>query len=181
MQAPIQKDNKKKPFRLRDGVRIFALALVAAFLLTQFVVNSTLVEGSSMANTLHSGDRLIVFKLGSRIDQLTRGDIVVFRAPEEEKFYIKRVIAFPNEFVQIEDGLVYINGLRLEESYISTSYTHTSGPKEWYLHEGEVFVLGDNRQKGASRDSRVFGPIQANRIEGHAVFRYFPLDQMGGL
>lgn len=169
----------KKEFRLIDGLKIFFLALMVAFLTTQFVMNSTLVEGSSMADTLHSGDRLLVMKLGTSINRLKRGDIVVFDAPGEEKLYIKRVIAFPNEYVQIEDGLVYINGKRLDEPYISTAYTYTSGPKEWYIQEGELFVLGDNRQRGASKDSRVFGPIKAEALEGHAIFRYFPLDHMG--
>ena len=67
----------KKEFRLIDGLKIFFLALMVAFLITQFVMNSTLVEGSSMADTLHSGDRLLVMKLGTSINRLKRGDIVV--------------------------------------------------------------------------------------------------------
>lgn len=172
-------EDRRKEFHLIDGLKIFFMALIIAFFITQFVMNSTLVEGSSMADTLHSGDRLLVMKLGASINQLQRGDIIVFDAPGEDKLYIKRVIAFPNEFVQIEDGLVYINGKRLDEPYISTAYTYTSGPKEWYVQEGELFVLGDNRQRGASKDSRVFGPIKGKSLEGHAVFRYYPLDKMG--
>lgn len=165
-----------------DWLKVIGSAIVIAFFISTFIVSSTVVEGRSMQNTLHNGDRLFVMKLGSSLSDLKRGEIVVFHAPDAKNMdYIKRIVALPGEYVQIENGLVYVNGKRLEENYINTTYTHTGDQKEWVVGEKQIFVLGDNRQKGASKDSRVFGPIDASRIIGHAAFRYYPFTAMGGL
>lgn len=168
--------------RLWDWLRILILAVVIAVMITTFVFNATLVEGNSMNETLHDQDRLFVYKFLIDADDLKRGDIVVFRAPDDrEKDYIKRVIGLPNEFVQIIDGRVYVNGERVLENYINTEYTHTEGNSEWYLADDEIFVLGDNRIDGESKDSRVLGPIHSSDIVGVAVFRFYPWSQAGSL
>lgn len=173
---------ENKSFGFSDLAKIVVSAIVIAFLITQFVMNATVVEGSSMMDTLHNHDRLFVWKLGVGTKSLKRGDIVVFRAPDDPgKDYIKRVVGLPGEFVQIKDGRVYINGDRLEEPYINVEYTHVGKTHEWYVGEDQIFVLGDNRKEGASRDSRVFGPISGDRLVGMAVFRFYPFDAFGGL
>lgn len=174
-----EKKIKKKKFGPVLLLKILAIALLLAFLITKFLVSSTRVEGSSMLDTLHSGDRLLVFKPGSDVDSLERGDIIVFRPPGENRFYIKRVIGLPNEYIQIDNGSVFVNGKRLEEDYANSSYTYTGDKTEWFIGEGEVFVLGDNRKEGASKDSRIFGPIKGKSIEGHASFRYYPFNSIG--
>ncbi len=174
-----EKKLKQRKFGPVLLLKILAIALLVAFLITKFLVSSTRVEGSSMMETLHSGDRLLVFKPGSDVDSLERGDIIVFRPPGESRFYIKRVIGLPNEYVQIDNGSVFINGKRLEEDYVNSAYTYTGDKTEWYIGQGQVFVLGDNRKEGASKDSRVFGPINGNTIEGHAGFRYYPFRSIG--
>lgn len=167
-------------FDLKDWLKVIGVAVVIAFLITRFVVSTTLVDGSSMQETLHDGDKLVVLRFGLSPKELRRGDIIVFHAPDGSgKDYIKRVVGFPNEYVEIEDGLVYINGKRLEERYINTAYTHTHGDSHWYVQEGELFVLGDNRLEGASKDSRVFGPIRAQSVIGKTVFRYYPFSKAG--
>ncbi len=173
------KKTKQRKFGPVLLLKILASALLVAFLITKFLVSATRVEGSSMLDTLHSGDRLLVFKPGSDVDNLERGDIIVFRPPGENRFYIKRVIGLPNEYVQIDNGSVFVNGKRLEEDYVNSDYTYTGDKAEWLIGEGEVFVLGDNRKEGASKDSRVFGPIKGNTIEGHASFRYYPFGSIG--
>lgn len=172
---------KKKHAEARSGIKIILSALVIAFLITRFLISSTVVEGNSMLESLHQGDRLFVLKQGIAIKDLKRGDIIVFHAPDENRDYIKRIIAFPHEYVQIDKGLVYINGKRLEEPYISSDFTHCKEESEWLLGEGELFVMGDNRQEGASKDSRNFGPVKQDAIVGKAVFRYYPFDDFGGI
>lgn len=185
MKASSQKNIMEpgaKSMELLDWVKTILGAIVIAFLLTQFVFSATTVKGRSMEDTLHNNDQLFVWKLGVDGEGLSRGDIIVFHAPDANKEdYIKRVIAFPHEYVQIKDGLVYINGERLEEPYINTAYTHTLLTTEWYVGEGEVFVLGDNRMEGASRDSRIFGPIAFDSIVGRAFFRFYPWSDLGGI
>lgn len=180
-KKPGRKSRASWNFQWKILTRIFFAALLIAFLITHFLLSSTRVEGRSMAPTLQEGDRLFVDKMGTQISALHRGDIIVFRSPDENKDYIKRIIAFPQEYVQIDEGLVYINGKRLDEPYIDSAYTHTSDHKEWYVGEDQVFVLGDNRAEGASRDSRAFGPIERSALKGHAFFRYLPIGRMGGM
>lgn len=96
--------------------------------------------------------------------------------------YIKRVIGLPGEHVQIKDGSVYINGEKLQEDYLQ-SYVVTTGLEGLFVDlivpENTVYVLGDNR--GESTDSRRFGCIPLEKIESKAVFRFWPMDNIGGL
>lgn len=161
---------------------IFLIAIVISFGISHFLLSPTVVEGHSMENTLHNQDRVLVWKLGVSVDSLKHGDIIVFHSPDDpSRDYIKRVIALPHEYVEIENGDVYVNGKRCEEDYINTKETEAVGATAWSVGENEVFVLGDNRNPGASRDSRYFGPIAADSIIGKAVFRFFPFQNMGGL
>ena len=96
--------------------------------------------------------------------------------------YIKRVIGLPNEQVQIKDGGVYINGEKLQEDYLQ-DYVVTTDLEGVFVDlivpENTVYVLGDNRTE--STDSRRFGCIPLERIESKAVFRFWPMDKIGGL
>lgn len=163
----------------REFLRIFLIAALIAFLISTFVISTAVVDGQSMADTLQDGDRVLVLKFHQSVDTLKRGDIIVFRAPDDDKDYIKRVVGLPNEYIEIENGLVYINGDRLNEDYINTAYTGTSGDLSWFVPEGSVFVLGDNRKREASRDSRVFGSVASEALIGRAVLRYYPLSRYG--
>ena len=167
---------------LWSGIKMIGVALLIAFFVTRFVLSATVVEGISMHETLQDQDRLLVLKLGISASRVKRGDIVVFRAPDApDRNYVKRVIGLPNEFVQIEGGRVYINGERLPEDYINTEYTRTSDATVWVVGENELFVLGDNRREGESKDSRIFGPISGDSLVGWAFFRFYPWSAMGGL
>ena len=96
--------------------------------------------------------------------------------------YIKRVIGLPGEHVQIKDGSVYINDQKLEENYLQ-DYVVTSDLDGLYIDivvpENTVYVLGDNR--GESTDSRRFGCKKKKKIESKAVFRFWPLNKLGGI
>jgi signal peptidase I len=131
--------------------------------------------------TLTDGDNLIVDKLSYRFKDPERYDIIVFPYQYQEKtYYIKRIIGMPGETVQIKDGMVYIDGEMLQESYGKEVMEYAgvaSEPVE--LGSDEYFVLGDNRNNSSdSRDPSV-GNVNRDQIIGKAFIRIWPLNQFG--
>lgn len=159
-----------------------ALICTAGFLLAHFVVQRTVVRGSSMAPTLLDGDNLIVDRTVSGGKRLKRYDVVVFTyLYRPETYFIKRIIGLPGETVQIKDnGSIYINGRKLSENY-GNAVIEDPGTARYPLKlgEGEYFVLGDNRNN--SEDSRFLdvGPIKSSQIVGKVLFRFFPPGRFG--
>lgn len=176
------KDNKERN-EIMDWLKSIGSAIVIAILIKAFVFNTTYVLGNSMYPTLHERDRLFAVKIPLYFSGPHRGDVIVLEAPDNvNKDYIKRVIGLEGDKVEIKDGRVYVNDNLLEEDYIDkNSYTHTYEEKSWMVPKGEVFVLGDNREEGASKDSRYFGCISLDSIKGITGFRYFPFDNRFGL
>ncbi|HHW30529.1 MAG TPA: signal peptidase I [Clostridiaceae bacterium] len=186
---------------LFQWIEAILVAVIIALLIRGFIFEPVLVQGDSMNNTLSSNERLIVYKLGYYFSEPKRGDIIVLQYQKgaveyipflknftfikkmlpgiNEVDFIKRVIAVPGDVVDIKDGFVYINNEKLDEPY-ALGYTDSYGLKvPFVVEEGEVFVLGDNRQN--SRDSRQIGMIKYDRIKGKAVYRIWPLNNMGVL
>ena len=153
-------------------------AIVIALLVNLFLAQSTLVLGQSMEPNLHQDQRLIMEKVGYHWHGPRRGDIVVLRDPTGGPIpLIKRVVGLPGERVSLAGGRVYIDGDALNETYL---HRQTAGDgRSWVVPPLQVFVLGDNREN--SKDSRYFGPVPIDTIIGHAIFRYWPLGQVGGL
>jgi signal peptidase I len=114
---------------------------------------------------------------------IDRGDLVVFTRPPDEPDttvddLIKRVVALPGETVEGRDGRVVVDGRPLAERYLRPGVTTAPfGPVT--VPDGMIFVMGDNR--GDSRDSRVFGPIEVSSVVGRAFVRIWPLDALGTL
>jgi signal peptidase I len=151
-------------------------AIVIAVLINLFLAQATRVYGSSMEPNLHTDQRLVVEKVSYRLHGPRRGDVVVLRMPEHgPELLIKRIVALPGETIDIRHGTVYIDQQALEEPYLIRSTDSTFAPTT--VPEGDVFVLGDNR--GASNDSRVFGPVPIDRIVGRAWISYWPLEFLG--
>lgn len=151
------------------------------FLFVQFVGQRTHVNGDSMNVTLEDGDNLIVDKLSYRFKDPERFDIIVFPYQYQEKtYYIKRIIGMPGESVQIIDGMVYIDGEMLDESYGKEVMEYAGVASETIeLGEDEYFVLGDNRNNSSdSRDPSV-GNIHEDQIIGKAFLRIWPLNKFG--
>ena len=130
-----------------------------------------------MDPTFHDGEYLIVDELSYRFTEPERGDVIIFRYPENpSKFFIKRIIGLPGETVSIDRGSITINnpehpqGFVLDESYLSVE---TKGVEFTTLSGTEYFVLGDNRP--ASSDSRIWGPLEEDLIVGKALLRLFPV------
>ena len=158
-----------------------AIVVGITFLIIHFVGQRTYVSGSSMENTLSDGDNLIVDKITYRFSDPKRYDIIVFPYQyEENTYFIKRIIGLPGETVQIVDGIIYIDGEALQESY-GREVMKNSGlaADPVTLGEDEYFVLGDNRNDSTdSRDPSV-AKIPRDRIIGRAWVRIWPLSKIG--
>ncbi|MHB0877430.1 MAG: signal peptidase I [Anaerolineae bacterium] len=157
----------------QDTLETLLLAAVL-FVAVRLTLQNTRVDGHSMEPTLHDGQYLMVNKLAYRFGEPHRGDIIVFRSPQDgDKALIKRVIAVPGDEVQIADGAVFINGAAISEPYLSPEATMVGSWGPLTLGEGEYLALGDNRNN--SNDSRSFGPVTDSMIIGKAWFSIWPL------
>ena len=178
---------------LIEWLLVAVVALGLALLLQIFLVQAFSIPSRSMEPTLAVGDRVIVFKLGYRLHDINRGDVVVFSNPDqtgEEDDLIKRVIAVGGETFEMRDGHVHIDGLRLEEPYLQAAgssfakqpipgCTNPAEPGRCEVPEGHILVLGDNRQ--FSRDGRYFGPVDVDTVVGRAFMKYWPPGDIGGV
>jgi signal peptidase I len=169
---------------LREFFEVIVLAVILYFGIS-FAVQAVHVEGLSMFATLNDNDYLIADKIDYRFHPPQRGDIIILRPPtDNSKDFIKRVIALPGERLLIRDGIVYINGRKLDEPYLPEAWTTfnnwpTNGSDGQVMGPNEYFVMGDNRNR--SQDSRIFGPITRDRIDGRAWFRIWPLSSFGDI
>jgi signal peptidase I len=135
------------------------------------------VDGYSMEPTLHDGEFVIVNKLAYRFGHPEHGDVIVFRYPRDpQQEYIKRVIGLPGDRVRIVNGEMYINDQRVDEPYVASAPRYQS---EWSVPDGNVFVLGDNRNN--SSDSHNWGPVPLENVIGRALFVYWPPQSWGAL
>lgn len=179
------KEEKKQQKGMPLLVELFLYIAIVAFCLfaiPKYVIERTIVDGSSMLNTLEDEDNLIVEKVSYHFGDPKRFDIIVFYpyGREEKDYFIKRVIGMPGETIQIIGDDIYIDGEILEENYGKDSMI-ASGIAEQplKLDDNEYFVLGDNRNY--SRDSRYedVGPVKRDLIEGRALIRIYPFDSFG--
>ena len=128
------------------------------------------VDGFSMNPTLQDGEYILVNKLAYKTGEPVRGDIVVFMFPmNPQEDLIKRVIGLPGESISVHGGIVTINGAVLNEPYIAAAPNYDG---EWTVPEGQLFVLGDNRND--SRDSHQWGLLPIENVIGRAVLIYWP-------
>lgn len=166
--------------------------IVLLFVIFSAMLGGFQIEQNSMDPTFHPGQRVIVSKLGGLLPSWFvgtaraaesdgqavfaphRGQIVVFRSlTTADETLIKRVIAVPGDRLELHDGMVFVNGVQQNESYIHGQVTTCQNYCEpLTLGAGHYFMMGDNR--GISLDSRSFGPVPADNIVGQVVLRYWP-------
>ena len=167
---------------LRELVEVIVLAVILYFGIS-FAVQAVHVEGLSMWATLDDNDYLIANKIDYRLHAPQRGDIIILRPPSSNSTdFIKRIIALPGERILISHGIVYINGHKLDEPYLPEAWTQLDtwgGPDGTVVPPNDYFVMGDNRNR--SQDSRIFGFIGRDRIDGRAWFRIWPLNHFGNI
>ncbi len=168
-----------------DWVEIFVVTISAVLLIFTFIVRIAYVDGPSMNNTLHDGEALVVSNLFYTPKQ---GDIVVFQDPDSsvKGGVVKRVIAKEGQVVDIDfdSWEVYVDGELIDEPYVN----RVDAPMRSYdvsfpitVPEGEVFVMGDNRNQ--SNDSRAsdIGCVDTRFIFGKVLFRITPLSRFGAV
>jgi signal peptidase I len=174
--------------RAADWIMVAAGAVLVALIIRTFLVQAFWIPSASMRPTLQEGNRVLVNKMADDLDDLHRGDVIVFERPDEGPVgshpedeitdLIKRVVGLPGDVLESRDGAVYVDDERLDEPYLAPG-TLTDHLDRIEVPDGSVFVMGDNR--GNSHDSRAFGPIDEGSIVGRAFARFFPLDDIGGL
>lgn len=166
-----------------ENVKAIAIALVAAFLIRVFIAEPRYIPSDSMFPTLEVGDRIVVEKVSYYFHSPEPKEIIVFHPPEllqnfgydEDQAFIKRVIADSQDMIAVREGEVYVNGMRLSESYIKEEPAYQLPPIT--VPKNQLFVLGDNRNN--SNDSHVWGFLPQNKVIGRAVFRFWPPDRIG--
>ena len=175
---------------LLEIIETVVLTLILFWVIQSFVAQPFQVQQFSMQNTIQDRQFVLVDRLTPRFDGFHRGDIIVFTPPAnaespDEKPFIKRVIGIADDRVDIRDGKVFVNGVKLDEPYLF-SVDGTPQPTvpdgdvaSWTVPAGDLFVMGDHRAR--SSDSRVFGPITVDSVIGRAWLRYWPLEDIGVL
>lgn len=179
-----QKENKDGFFLfIWELIKITVLALVIIVPIRYFIAQPFFVKGASMEPAFEDGDYLIIDEISYRFKEPDRGDVIVFRFPEDPKqFFIKRMIALPDETIQIKNNRITIfnedkpSGFVLDESDYIESKQITEGNLRITLEDNEYFVLGDNRL--ASSDSRRWGVLKKDFIIGKVLIRAWPLDEV---
>lgn len=182
---------------------LVVVALVIAVLIKTFAFQAFYIPSGSMEDTLQINDRVMVSKLSYVIGDVEPGDVIVFddprgsggpqesvvgallrnlaesiglRTPQSE--FIKRVIAVEGQTVMIADGVVFVDGLPIDEPYLAPG-TRMPDFDQTTVPRGEVFVMGDNRSN--STDSRSFGTIPVEDIVGRAFVIIWPVSNWSGL
>lgn len=169
---------KKENF-LKEIFKFALLASIIVLPIRLFLAQPFIVSGPSMDPTFANGQYLIVDQISYRFKNPERGDVIIFRYPNDtKKFYIKRIIGLPSETISILNGHIAIidkNGVKsliTEESYIN-SIPDKSNHSPITLRDGEYFVMGDNRTQ--SSDSRSWGAVKSALIIGKPFLRLFPI------
>ena len=186
-----EKDPLQEPGILYQGfaflweiIKVVIISLAIIVPVRYFLVQPFFVNGASMEDSFHDGDYILIDEITYRFNDPGRGDIVVFRYPNDQtQFFVKRVIGLPGESVQIQNNKVTIfneehpKGLVLQEPYLSVGQETRGNIPKMKLDPNEYFVLGDNRLH--SSDSRYWGPVNRSLVTGRVFARGWPLSKAG--
>ena len=168
----------------KEWANSIIVALVLTLIIRTYVVQAFKIPSGSMRPTLMEGDKLFVNKFVYRFNRPERGDIVVFKYPQDpKKDFIKRLVAFEGESVEIRDGKIIVDGKPLDEAgpfgkFYYYNHDPYGGPNEKVkVPENTYYVLGDNSAN--STDSRFWGFVPEKNMKGRAIFRWWPLRRIG--
>ena len=164
---------------------IIAVCLAGAVL---YFIRPTIVKQTSMENTLHENDYMIMYRLAYKNHAPERGDIVIFQSSlvnedsGKDKLLIKRVIGLPGDEIKISDGMVYINGEAYNEDYLKDGYTPAfeipAEGESYTVPDGTYFCMGDNRAGSVDSRRSEVGVIPEESIKGKVVIRLFPFSKI---
>ena len=191
-------ESTRKIDGLFDFIELFVFTLTAVLIITSFFVRHSVVDGDSMLGTLHDGENLLISDL---FYDPKVGDIIVVEdfSTDLKKPIVKRVIATGGQTVRIQRDGVYVDGEKLVESYVFTDglpYEYEVYPSsaikendtlvyvageyyEFTVPDGELFVMGDHRNK--STDSRQIGTVDEDAVLGRVILRFYPFDKFGSV
>lgn len=159
-----------------EWFKIIISAAAIAFFLNTFIIANSEVPSGSMENTIMTGDRVIGSRLSYKFGDPERGDIVIFRFPDnEEIYYVKRVIGLPGDTIDIADGHVYLNGSAepMEEPYIREPMIPEE-PMHFEVPEDSYFMMGDNRNYSSDARRWKNTYVKRDKLVAKVLFRYFP-------
>lgn len=154
-------------------IKVIISAIIIALFVDFVIIANAVVPTGSMESTIPAGSRIMGLRLYYNFNEPERGDIVIFKYPDDEKVdYLKRIIGLPGETVEIVSGKVYIDGELLDEPYLDEEPTGDFGP--YQVPEDSYFMLGDNR--AVSKDSRYWNNtyVRKDKIIAKAFFMYWP-------
>lgn len=173
-KTPDVSDERVDPWRAALDIIETLVITAILFILINFASARVRVDGFSMIPSLEQGEFIFVNKLSYKFDAPQRGDIIVFHYPPDpaRQDLIKRVIGLPGDIISIWDGQVSINGEIIEEPYIAAAPLYHG---EWVVPNGDLFVLGDNRND--SSDSHVWGLLPMDLVVGKSIFIYWPFNR----
>lgn len=162
-------------------------AVIAAILIRSFLFEPIRVDGSSMSNTLHDRELVLVTKPEYLLGSPSRQDVIICKYPHRQnQYFVKRLIALPGDTVEIRydrenrTNVVYVNGEPTDEPYLTPALNDSDNSRAAVLlGPDQYYVLGDNRDD--SNDSRYVGPIQRSQIIGHVRFVFFPFSKIRGI
>jgi signal peptidase I len=155
----------------------FFLLLFLIVLFRIFVLEPHNVSGSSMDNTFKDGDYVLVDKLTYRFKAPEAGDVVVFNPPasiENKSRFIKRIIAVPGQTIEVKETGTYVDQKPMSEDFVMYKSNKTFASTS--LEDNQYFVMGDNRY--VSYDSRYWGPILKDEIQGRVLLRLYPFNKI---
>jgi signal peptidase I len=181
VEAPIGEQTSMGRWLVETALLVL-LAFVLAFGIRTFIAEPFIVPTGSMIPTIKINDRVLAEKITYRfIRQPRYMDIAVFPDPSgEHPHLIKRVIAVGGQTVDIKDHAVWVDGKKLDEPYTHGLPSDPGTvPLPFTVPAGYVWMMGDNRTN--SGDSRYFGPVPASKLQGHAVWTYWPISSFGPL
>jgi signal peptidase I len=176
-------DRPRRPAKKGGGLVEYVVILLVSFALVfgfvrPFVMEAFWIPSGSMIPTLQINDRVLVNKFIYRFTEPERGDIVVFESVEDsEQDLIKRVVGLPGDEIAVRNGTLFVNGEPQREPYTNEKMPDVSFFEKTTVPKDHVFVMGDNRAN--SQDSRVFGPLPKENIEGEAFLRFWPPGRIG--
>ena len=203
-QQDEQKETSLKA-EILSWVEVIVIAVVLALFIDNFIIINATVPSGSMEQTIMTGSRVLGARFSYWFKDPQRGDIVVFKYPIDEAKgkntkYIKRIIGLPGETVEIREGAVYIDGEKLEETYINGTWTERNDGFTFEVPEDHYLMLGDNRNNSsdarywaelAVRDGLAKDPgdedalsyqyVARKKILGKAYFCYWPFSDFGSL
>uniref|UniRef100_UPI00403F68C9 signal peptidase I n=1 Tax=Paenibacillus sp. KS-LC4 TaxID=2979727 RepID=UPI00403F68C9 len=187
--APSQKAKAMK--ETVEWIKALAIAVVLVVLIRSFLFAPFMVEGESMLPNFETGERLIVNKILYKFREPDRGEVVVFHVPQQGRDFIKRVIGLPGDTIRVQGDDVFINDVKLEETYIADAIKQAHANGQLYNNESDfpneriteaivpedtIFAMGDNRSN--SQDSRALGYISDKELVGRAEVIFWPLNKI---